>query len=343
MVSENPRSNQEIIGAIDAYLKVKPDTTFSGLASDPKNETEVQTQRRLAEDGTLENEMMASSSAALPSYLKAVQSKTNGEVILLSENVGVDKKLNFQVSKMFKRDSFGMFKHEMLALQLFPTEENGDPKPEYVGAFAMSLFDDIDASDENKPKDLTQAREYLAKSKKGFKIRHREIDLRYRGQGFGTKLLSATEAFVQAYADDLQEDKFIVATTAQLDVIKFFLKHGYQVTEKDRERLNEILEFLEADAKGETHPKFRRSVSNYILPKDVTDKKFVKDPQHPFGVGVNVDLTRETTGKEGSAITLIKTVAHNPKPLETGIKERMAGIRKLLALDAGGQSSPESM
>lgn len=192
--------------------------------------------------------------------------------------------------------------------QVNPQENSGK---NIISLFVTSLCNKPDATDEYIPRTPDQVYDFFQAEKDVFKIRHRFVEPKYRRQNIGNKMLKAVETFAGAYADHFQKDKLVIATTAQLDVILFFLKNGYKVSERDREEMMKILEFIDYDLRNEPHPTLRRSVSNYIIPQGISDEEFVHNKEQPFGHGVDVDLTRKEQG--GVAVTLQKNIPFHPR------------------------------
>ena len=75
-----------------------------------------------------------------------------------------------------------------------------------------------------------------------YDLKDREVDPRFRKQGFASVLLDASESFVQESAVDKMEAETAFVDVAQLDVIVWLLNKGYKPqTQKDQERLELVL------------------------------------------------------------------------------------------------------
>lgn len=75
-----------------------------------------------------------------------------------------------------------------------------------------------------------------------FDLVDRETNLKFRGQGFGSMVLEASEGFIQRSATENQKTTTAYADAAQLDVICWLYNSGYRPqTDEDAQRFNEVL------------------------------------------------------------------------------------------------------
>lgn len=104
-----------------------------------------------------------------------------------------------------------------------------------------------------------------------FNLKDRETEPKFRGQGFASMLLAASESFIQQAATDSQENHTSYVDAAQLDVISWLYNKGYRPQEaQDEERLAEVLNPDESLSLG----------MKYYVFKDVPEDDRVLKTEH---------------------------------------------------------------
>lgn len=141
---------------------------------------------------------------------------------------------------------------------------------------------------------------------------HRYVLPEYRREnGLGVMLLKASEAFAKKCVNGNRETNLMKQNIAQLDVMMWLLKNGYEPdTENDRRNLDMVLSGSEELCIGER---------NYIFPVDVPEED-------------RVDLNEEKSNK-ALRIRLVKKIepslSEDAKEVRAGVEDAVENVAKL--------------
>ncbi|MFA7685169.1 MAG: GNAT family N-acetyltransferase [Candidatus Gracilibacteria bacterium] len=210
--------------------------------------------------------------------------------------------LSIRMSKTYKFDEDGKRQYEIYGISLFKGNCEKEMLADRGSKNEVATFAIRDNGDE-------------------FRLAHRYIPERYRGQGFGPIMLKAIEEFTEAYASATGREPVIDAYCAQLDVHSMFDSAGYEsVEDLPREgtyergarprvfKLEDILQATDSDdilRKDGKMSDFNIGPWLYVFPKDIPESDYIKYPEHGVeGVNINasafVHFRKNLKGRESA-------------------------------------------
>jgi hypothetical protein len=152
-------------------------------------------------------------------------------VPILAEVVDDTIPLTLFAMKTFSIDGHSQEEAEIISFDLVRGRVEGDKPDDLYNAWKSSF------SGGNHISGL----EFVDKGNL-FDLVDRETNAKFRGQGFGSMILEASEGFIQESVNEKQKAATAYVDAAQLDVICWLYNRGYRPqTEQDAQRLSEVL------------------------------------------------------------------------------------------------------